>query len=78
MKEERIAGKKITLHEGRRYVASRSMAVQGVYKYDVFIDERHNDNDTEVLRIESLNYDEANRFINEFNNGVTSFDGRKW
>ena len=71
----RVAGHSITLTTGRWYIASRPMAERGRTTYPVTISDDTND---AVLTIANLTYDAANKLINAFNNGATSFDGRIW
>ena len=74
-----IAGHKITLTRGERYVASRPMATRGRKTYPISI---HNISlgwsDHAVLTLPEMTYDEANDFLAAFNNGTTSFEGRVW
>jgi len=70
-----IAGHEITLTSGKRYLASRPMATRGRDSYPITIrDEDGND----ALTLAPLSYDDANEFLNAFNNGAISFDGRVW
>jgi hypothetical protein len=81
LKSRKLAGHKITLATGRRYLASRPFASRGRKFYDVSI--------TDITDgcgmpgegskiIEGLTYDQANRLLKSFNNGETSFEGREW
>ncbi len=85
MKTRTLAGHKITLETGLRYVASRPILR--------FIRNQHNKifpvtiweiNNTgirggrEVQIIDDLDYAEANTLLSAFNNGPTSFSGRVW
>lgn len=75
MKTEEIAGHSITLESGKWYIASRPMASRRGQTYPITIrDADSND----VLTLDPMSYDDANRFLAEFNNGETSFDGRDW
>jgi len=75
-----IAGRKITLTRGQRYMAGRPFASRGRKTYPITIYDIttgvnfHNT----AGRIDGLSYDEANRLLKAFNNGTTSFDGRVW
>jgi len=74
-----IAGHKITLTRGERYVAGRPMASCGRTTYPITIRKITNGwSDTAVLTLPSMTYDEANEFLAAFNNGTTSFEGRVW
>ena len=70
-----IAGHDITLTSGKRYLASRPMATRGRHSYPITI---YDEDDAIALTIAPMTYDEANDFLNAFNNGPTSFDGRVW
>ena len=78
-KTRTIAGRKVTLTVGVRYVASRPAAEKGRKFYPVVISRW-----PIALRpkaevtIPELSYEESNAFVNAFNNGATSFDGRVW
>jgi hypothetical protein len=78
-KTRRIAGHSVTLTVGVRYVASRPGAEKGRGAYPVTISRW-----PIALRpkaevtIPGLSYEKANAFVNAFNNGDTSFDGRVW
>ena len=75
-----IAGRKITLTRGQRYMAGRPFAERGRKTYPVTIYDittGFNFHNT-AGRIDGLTYDEANRLLEAFNNGPTSFDGRVW
>ena len=72
-----IAGHKITLVEGRQYMASRPFASRTRKIYPVRIQEIGGE--WCVLSIPNLSYDEANELINAFNNDPRgSFYGRVW
>lgn len=77
-----IKGQKITLTRGTRYRASRPMAEKGATTFPVFIREMSKANSRipadKVLTIEGLTYNQANDFLQAFNDGYTSFDGRIW
>ncbi len=83
MKTQTIAGHQITLAEGVRYRASRRMVGIGRIKGSRFTVSICDEIDGQfspiaVEKIWGLTYDQANEFINEFNNGPTSFEGRAW
>jgi hypothetical protein len=80
-KTRTIAGHRLTLTAGIRYRAERPFAARGRTSYPVTI--RNISAPpmgvvAEWLMTEPLTYDDANRLVNAFNNGVTSFDGRLW
>ena len=74
-----IAGYKITLKAGVRYLATRPMLnMHRSAKRDKFpVTIRDMDGKTMGI-INDLTYDQANAFLSEFNNGDISFDGRVW
>lgn len=76
LKTKTIAGHKIELQRGVRYWAGRPMASKGRKLFPINI--RRMDENIPVLTIEDLNYDQANEFLAEFNNGPTSLEGRVW
>ena len=75
-----IAGRRITLQRGQRYMAGRPFAERGRKTYPVTIyDITHGFSfDNQADRIDGLTYDQANELLEAFNNGTTSFDGRAW
>ncbi len=75
-----IAGRKITLQRGQRYMAGRPFASRGRKTYPVTIYRITNGFhfDNKAARIDGLTYDQANELLKAFNNGTTSFDGRVW
>ena len=76
-----IAGRKITLTRGERYMAGRPFATRGRKTYPVTIYEITHGwagFQARALTINGLTYDEANEFLAAFNHGPTSFDGRVW
>lgn len=73
-----IAGHTITLEIGRRYLAFRPMASQWRGEYPVTVKEiKETEKDITVLTLD-MNYSNANAFVNTFNNGPISFNGRIW
>lgn len=74
-KTRKIAGHKITLESGKWYLASRPMASYKGQTFPISIRDEYNN---EVLALAPMSYDAANAFLNAFNNGETSFDGRDW
>lgn len=75
MKTQTIAGHEITLESGTWYRASREFAQRGKTIYPVKITDR----DSKIVwTIDGLTYEQANEFLNEFNNGKISFTGRVW
>lgn len=73
-----IAGHSITLMANKRYLATRPMNNRFMTTFPVTIKDIDGESIQVVQVIENLTYDEANQFINEFNNGPTSFEGRVW
>jgi hypothetical protein len=77
-----IAGRQVTLTAGRIYRASRPMASSDRRRNSEFpitiqiID--YKEGGIRSAKIRGLNYDQANDFLDAFNNGPTSFDGRTW
>lgn len=73
-----IAGQVITLKPGKRYLASRPIFNGKRKIFPVAI----KDIDGEPVQIahiiDDLSLDAANQFINKFNNGPISFNGRVW
>jgi hypothetical protein len=77
MKTKKVESSLIRLEVGVQYRAHRPMAaVDGPDTYPVTIVDM--DAGREVLTIEDLTYDQANKLINKFNNGTISFSGRTW
>ncbi len=83
MKTKSVLGYKLTLVSGHRYLATRPMlgsesedAPSG--KLPVKIKDYNNLNGDPVAHVDDMPYEKANRFLNEFNNGKLSFDGRVW
>lgn len=72
-----IASHQISLEPGH-YVACRPMASRKQQNFPVRIYDYDNDplHQHPIITIPDLTYDQANEFINEFNNGPTSWDGR--
>lgn len=77
MKTKIIAGHTVALEEGKNYRATRPIASKGRLYFPVTI-RKMDEDETIVHQILHLTYDEANEFINAFNNGKMSFDGRDW
>lgn len=75
-----IAGHDITLTVGINYLATRPMAFRKRQSFPVSIYAWQTDTLRQfpITVIPGLTYDQANNFINEFNNGSTSFEGRIW
>ena len=75
-----IAGHDITLTTGKNYIASRSMAFRGRKSYPITIYIHNGDGLgwDPILTLAPMTYAAANDFLNAFNNGPTSFDGRVW
>lgn len=69
-----IAGHEITLPPGR-YIASRPMTSRKNQRFPITI---RNEANEIVLTLYPMTFIKANEFINAFNNGPISFDGRNW
>lgn len=65
----------MTLESGRWYVATRPIATSRNMKFTVTI---WDDEGNPVIEYTGLSYNEANDFINAFNNDDFSFYGRIW
>jgi hypothetical protein len=78
-KTNRIAGHRLTLTAGVRYIASRPFASRGRTVYPVAIQPMLGSPvDASGVVLDGLTYEQANRLVNSFNNGSMSFDGREW
>ena len=78
-KIRRIAGHRIALLQGTRYIASRPMDPPPGRSVTVTIRPMPGaPSEAEEIQITKLTREEADRLLNEFNNGSTSFDGRVW
>ena len=75
MTTKTIAGRAVTLTEGRRYLASRPMAERGRNLYPIYIT---NEDGITIQELTPMTYEDANNFLREFNNGAISFEGRQW
>ena len=79
-----IAGHRITLQPGCRYLASRPFHSRERKVYPVGIHVLSEKTSAPwsiaepVFTVDGLTYDAANELINTFNNGETSFEGRIW
>lgn len=75
-----IAGHKITLERGQRYMAGRPFASRGrkIYPITIYRITHGFDFQNKAGTIDGLTYDQANELLEAFNNGTTSFDGRVW
>ena len=79
LKTRTIAGHKITLTKGVRYIATRPMAERGRKVFPVVISKWPMSlGPTAIVTIPGLSYEAANKLVNAFNNGDTSSDGRVW
>lgn len=79
LKTRSVAGHRITLTEGVRYVATRPMADKGRKVFPVVISKWPMSlGPNATVTISGLSYEAANKLVNAFNNGDTSFDGRVW
>lgn len=83
MKTKSVLGYKLTLVAGHGYVASRPM-LEGeidddvLVKLPVMIQAHNNPFGDAVAYVDNMPYDKANDFLNAFNNGKYTFDGRIW
>jgi hypothetical protein len=75
-KTRTIAGHKITLTPGCKYMAGRPGWPSRDGKYPISITIR--ETGETVHTIENLTLDEANDFLCEFNDGPTGLHGREW
>ena len=83
-----IQGCEFMLEEGQRYIASRPFAERHREVYPVTIRRLVSPSEETVpgtlerrdpdVVIDGLNYDQANKLLAAFNNGITSFSGRLW
>ena len=73
-KTRTIAGHEVTLEVGKWYIATRPMGVTRSGGYPVSIRDRSG----RAVAFLPADYELANLFIAEFNNGEMSFDGRTW
>ena len=78
IKTRSIAGHRLSLIAGERYVASRTIAHICRREYPVSIHHHDFPFGEPVVIIGGLNYDESNQLLNAFNNGYMSYDGRVW
>jgi len=78
MKTQTIAGHKITLEAGTRYIASRPISELGRTIFPVSIKRVSPEPVDADVVVDGLSYRQANDLINAFNNGPTSFQGRVW
>ena len=82
MKTRIVAGHKITLENGKTYIATRPMASRGVKIFPVNIyditESGFNFNKQSEMTIKGLDYEKANKLLSAFNNGLISFEGRTW
>ncbi len=74
-----IAGHKLTLTPGETYRAQRPFASRNQRKFSVSIVRLVDGTaaGSEVVLV-GMTYEESNEFLNAFNNGTTSFEGRVW
>jgi hypothetical protein len=79
-----ILGHKLTLVSGHRYLATRPMLEGEIddddvsVKLPVTITDLNNPNGDPVALVGDLSYEDANSFLNAFNSGEASFEGRVW
>jgi len=83
MKTKAVLGYKLTLKVGERYLATRPMAGCGTRKgrkekFPVMIHAHNNPLGDAVAYVDDMPYDKANDFLNAFNCGKTTFEGRVW
>jgi len=73
-----IAGYELTLHRGR-YLATRPMGPQPGRLVTVTIQTwQDGDRGRTVAKLCNMTLDKANDFLEEFNDGPSTFDGREW
>ena len=82
-KTKAVLGYKLTLNAGERYLVIRPMVGCGVHKregeFPVMIQTHNNPlGEPRGLRGRHDPDDKANDFLNAFNNGKYTFDGRIW
>ena len=78
-KSRTIKGQKVTLKVGEHYIASRPVAETTRKEFPVSIWKITDKwRKAPAMTIPGLSYEAANEFINAFNNGKTSFEGRIW
>ena len=74
-----IAGISLSLKTGQRYYASRPALRDLDRLADILFTVNIRDNEgLTVQTIPGLNYEDANKFLGEFNNEEVSFTGRIW
>lgn len=80
MRTRSVLGYRLTLEAGKRYLATRPMLGGRTSKnrLPVRIVAAEKPFGGIVAKVDTMPYDKANRFLNAFNNGKTSFDGRVW
>jgi hypothetical protein len=84
METKLVLGYKLTLVSGNRYLATRPMLGGDIddndvsVKLPVTITDLDNPNGDPVAYVDDMSYEKANEFLNTFNNGKTSFEGRVW
>jgi hypothetical protein len=83
MKTQKILGYELTLVAGHRYRASRPMLGGEInddvaVKLPVTVVDYENQQGDPVVHVDDMPYEKANEFLNAFNNGKTSWDGRIW
>lgn len=76
---KQIAGIELALEAGTVYMASRdAVSWSRQDAFPIYIRSIVDPFGEPVLTLPAMTYDDANAFLAEFNNGVTSFDGRVW
>lgn len=84
MKKTRIiCGRKIVLEKGKRYLATRPIGrIHGEVVITIYQENKGQDvypgKMPEVLKLHGFTYEEANEFLERFNNEQCSFSGRVW
>lgn len=83
MKTKSVLGYRLALKAGERYLATRPMVGSGIRKrggerFPVMIHAHNNPFGDAVAYVDDMTYDKANDFLNAFNNGKHTFDGRIW
>lgn len=80
MRTRSVLGYRLTLEAGKRYLATRPMlgGRTSKNKLPVRIVEAEKPFGGIAAEVDTMPYDKANRFLDAFNKGKTSFDGRVW
>lgn len=74
-----IGDRELRLVPGRRYLAARPMYNGSQQLFPIFIRDITDGTTEKIVEVlECFSYDEANDFLDAFNNSPTSFDGCVW